>query len=93
MRNSGRCACYALPLCVTAAQCCFQKLHAAELACVLCAVCVSRMQISVIDGDAYNDTAPDPLATIMELHTSDEVGIGRCSSCLMVTNVAPMVSL
>lgn len=33
-----------------------------------------HLQLSVIDGDAYNSTAPDPLATIMELHTSDEVG-------------------
>ncbi|WIA09270.1 hypothetical protein OEZ85_008678 [Tetradesmus obliquus] len=31
-----------------------------------------EVQLSVIDGDAYNSTAPDPLATIMELHTSDE---------------------
>jgi hypothetical protein len=31
------------------------------------------LQLSVIDGDAFNETAPDPLATIMELHTSDEV--------------------
>jgi hypothetical protein len=54
--------------------------------CLLPAVpcnCVSlRLQLSVIDGDAFNDTAPDPLATIMELHTSDEVGQALRNSLL-----------
>jgi hypothetical protein len=49
-----------------------------DLPCLLSAVHCNgvslRLQLSVIDGDAFNDTAPDPLATIMELHTSDEVG-------------------
>lgn len=31
------------------------------------------LQLSVIDGDAFNPSAPEPLATIVELHTSDEV--------------------
>eukprot|EP00882_Tetradesmus_deserticola_P013258 GHRQ01014062.1.p1 GENE.GHRQ01014062.1~~GHRQ01014062.1.p1 ORF type:complete len:404 (+),score=192.97 GHRQ01014062.1:311-1522(+) len=38
----------------------------------ICSAAGVEVQLSVIDGDAYNDAAPDPLTTVMELHASDD---------------------